>query len=220
MKSYMTSTWEPDEASAAGDEERRSTHEARSRSRVNAGAMFGYRFAEPATQVMYALKILRFFGQLAALWAARRVYSEAYTRHVHAAAPGAGESLGVPPSPPPALSKMLFVFLGVDATLQLMTLLALVVVSHFGGDRDAEAMRRGRASKLLVVDDEFLQAFLADYFLTTAAIAAFGALVSRLMRRKAYFDLLHSGKRAADGYGAFMAGACAVFGAVPFFMLM
>ena len=220
MKSYMTSRWEPDEAAAVGNEEKRSTREASSRSRVSAGTMLGYRIAEPATQVMYALKILRFFGQLAALWAARHVYSEAYTRHVHGTASLAGESIGSPPPPPPALSKMLFVFLGVDATLQLMTLLALVVVSHFGGDRDADAMRRGRASKLLVVDDEFLQAFLADYFLTTAAIAAFGALVAQLMRRKAYFDLVNSGKRAADGYGTVMAGACAVFGAVPFFMLM
>ncbi len=220
MKSYMTSRWEPDEAAAVGNEEKRSSHEASSRSRVRASTMLGYRIAEPATQVMYALKILRFFGQLAALWAARRVYSETYTRHVHGAASLAGESIGSPPPPPPALSKMLFVFLGVDATLQLITLLALVVISHFGGDRDADAMRRGRASKLLVVDDEFLQAFLADYFLTTAAIAAFGALVAQLMRRKAYFDLVNSGNRAADGYGTVMAGACAVFGAVPFFMLM
>jgi hypothetical protein len=220
IKGYMTSQWEPDESRqddfVLSHEERRRGREAHARSRASSGDALGYLVKEESTQVMYALKIIRFFCQLGALWAARRAYADAYTSY---AVSEGGASSDEAPAGPPSLTKMLLLFLGIDATLQLLTLLALVVVSHFGGDRDAEAGKRGRASSQLVIDDEFLQAFLADYFLTTAGIATFGVLVARLMRRKAYFDLAGAGSKAAAGYGAVMAGACAVIGAVPFFML-
>lgn len=74
-------------------------------------------------------------------------------------------------------------------------------------------------SRTCVVDDEFIQAFLVDYFVTTAAIASLGVLLGALMRRKAYFQLATLGARAARAYGGIMLGVCAVAGATPVFLL-
>jgi hypothetical protein len=204
LRGYLSSRYDPPEADALlQGEERVRTNESWARARISPGDAIRYRFSEEPARIMYAIKMLRIVWQLAALWAASNAYGEAYDDAVHAKG-GA----------PPPLTKMLYVFLCIDATMMLLTLLSLVVVSYvFMDAKDPKA-------RLFVIDDDFLVGLLADYFVTTVAIGALGAMVAQLMRRKRYFDLASLGRRTVAGYGVFMGGACVAVGAVPFFLLL
>ena len=70
-----------------------------------------------------------------------------------------------------------------------------------------------------MLDDDFIAAFLADYFMSTMALLAVGLLVGNLFRRKRYFDLASLGSTSVKAYTVVLTAACAVLGAVPFFMM-
>jgi len=212
LEHAATSYVQFDDVYAKHDENRKRQHGGK-RYRVSATEVLSLRMRDEGTRLMYALKVSRFVIQLFALWGANRMYAEAYIRHVASNPPvGAAGGASLRP-PPPSLSSLLLVFLGIDATAQLVTLLVLVMLSRLGSSSSS-------SSYLHVIDDEFLQTFLIDYFVTTATIALLGYLLGRLMRRKAYFDLQGSGLRASEGYAAMMAGVCFAVDAIPFFLLL
>ena len=196
-------------------EERKRSKEIYQRSRLSAVALLRLRLRDVGSRFMYGLKAARFAFQMAALWAAQRAYVEAYDSAVLAKQQRATPSPSLTDAPiePPDLALVLCIFLGIDAMVQLFTLLFLVVLSHLFVDR------RDPRSRAFVIDDEFLSSFLSDYFVTTVAIGALGLLVARLMRRKRYFDLTNMGPRTARAYCVVLAGASAVVGAVPVFLL-
>lgn len=195
-----------------------------------------FRFGEEGTRVMYALKAIRFAGQMGGLWAARSSYNEAYVRSVFAE--GGGKAEG----PPPSLNRLLALFLGIDASVQLVTLLVLVMVGHLllieppapsmpsvegipslsvGADAAKANGNKAAARKLMrIIDDEFIQTFLAEYFVTTAALGIFGLLFASLVRRKLFFRLQEDGARAARVYATSLACVCGVFAVTPVFMLL
>jgi hypothetical protein len=176
--------------------------DAEARTTLHLAAILRYRFIDEGVRLMYALKLLRFFGQLGALWYAQRAYNEWYNSAVYA--DGAD---------PPHLSRMLYTFLGIDATFQLFTLVLLVTCSYTMGTLE------GAHSPLLVIDDEFLSEFLTEYFVSTTAIFVLGRLFATFMRRKRYFALSTQGALAVRGYAATLAATSLVIGAVPFFLL-
>lgn len=178
--------------------ERRRQAVARSGYRITVLDGLRFRSGDTATQLLVGLKLLRFGGQVAATWAARKAYNEAFDLAVHAKG-GA----------PPPLTRMLFVFLSVDATFQLFTLGVLVAASYVFLDA------RKSESRVYVIDDEFIQAFLVDYFVTTLTIGVLGYLIAMLMRRKAFFHLAELGDRAARAYGWSLLGVSGVVAAVP-----
>jgi hypothetical protein len=162
-----------------------------------------YRLRDDGVVIMYALKALRLAAQLGALRVAQGAYMETYTRVVLAEG-----------GRPPPLSRMLYTFLCVDATVQLVVLLALVLVGYCVTDpRDPE-------SRKFVLDDEFIATFLADYLASTAALATLGLLLGGLVRRKQYFNLATAGSGTVQAYRAMLASSCAVVAAVPFFLLL
>jgi hypothetical protein len=171
---------------------------ARSGYRITVVDGLRFRTTEPSMRFLIGLKLMRFVGQIGAAWAARRSYSEQFNTAVH-----------VEGKAPPPITKMLFAFLGIDATLQLITLVGLVFSSYIMLDR------RKYESNVYVIDDYFIQAFLVDYFVTTVTIGVLAYIIASLIRKKAYFHLAEDGERAANAYGWSLIGISGVIAAVP-----
>jgi hypothetical protein len=221
VRGYLSSRYEPDGGEAAmllrRAEKSRSSEIYRSR--VPSIDLLRLRLADNGARLMVALKGLRFLIQLAALWAAQRAYVEAYQASVLStpqptrSQDGGGSSMTdqLRPAEPPDLTLVLCVFLGVDAMGQLIVLLFLVVFAQ---------LFSGSAKGSFVIDDDFLADFLADYFVTTVAIGAFGLLTAKLFKKKRYFDLANQGLVTARAYCGVLAGASAVAGLLlPAFLL-
>ncbi len=229
LKLYMTIRADDDRVVDLREKERE--RELRVLTDPTPAETLAYRFSDLGVQLLYALKAVRFGSQLIALRAATSSYSELFNRRVYAEG-----------GTPPHLSRLLYMFLGIDATIQLMVLLSLVVVSYGlpvpgsltvdlkklreqakrqGGSFDAPAeAKEAPAYPAFAIDDDFISSFLADYFMSTVATLALGLLVGRLFRRKKFFDLATLGATSVRAYTLVLTGACAVFGAVPFFMLV
>ena len=161
-----------------------------------------YRFSEERTQAFYVLKVWRIVSQLVALWIAQSVYMDKYNQRI----------LGGPTDPaPPSLNLFLMTFLGIDASIQLATLLMLVFAArlrHVNKEHDT-----------YLIDDAFLQAFLIEYFITTLMIAALVLLCDRVIFRNKYFQLRESGSRSIKAYRGMLTGVCVVVNIIPFFII-
>jgi hypothetical protein len=229
LQNYLTIRADDDGSVKRGEDDYR--RELMMRSELTPGDVLAYRFSDLGVQLLYALKVVRFGCQVVALRAAAASYSELFNQRVHAEG-GA----------PPHLSRLLYMFLGIDATLQLMALLALVVFSYglpvpaalsvdlkklreqekrkgYSDGSDAPDLTKNSASSF-VLDDDFIASFLADYFMSTVALLAFGLLFGQLFRKKRYFDLASLGGTTVLAYRHLMLATCAVVGLVPFWMLL
>lgn len=199
MRVYLKpSSIDPSENLAVKRAEKRQKEIARSGYRITVADGIRYRTTDPAMHLLVGLKLIRFVGQIAASWAARRSYSDEFTKAVL-----------VNGQAPPPLTKMLFIFLGIDATIQLFTLMGLVISSYLLLDR------REASSALYVIDDDFIQAFLVDYFITTIAIGILAYIIASLMRKKSYFRLSEDGERTASAYGWALVGISGVVAVIP-----
>ena len=199
MKIYLRpSRIDPVENMAVKRLEKRKNDIARSGYRVSLMDSIRFRATDQAVRFLTGLKVLRFVGQICASWAARRSYSEQFNKTVH-----------VDGKAPPPLTKMLYAFLGIDATLQLFVLMGLVMSSYVMMDQ------RKFESKLYVIDDEFIQAFLVDYFVTTITIGVLAYIIASLMRKKTYFHLAEDGGRVANAYGWSLIGISGVVAVIP-----
>lgn len=199
MRVYLKPTAiDPAENLAVKRAEKRQKEIARSGYRITVTDSIRFRISDPSMQLLLGLKMIRFVGQIAASWAARRAYSDEFTKTVL-----------VDGKAPPPLTKMLFAFLGIDATLQLFALGGLVMSSHLLLDR------REPSSNVYVIDDDFIQAFLIDYFVTTVAIGVLAYIIASLMRKKSYFHLAEDGERTATAYGWSLVGISGAIAIIP-----
>jgi len=169
--------------------------------KLTKGAIVGYKLSDERTRIMYALKLLRFGGQMLALWVAQQAYLEEY-----------GSAVYRKDARPPQLTRMLVVFLSIDATLQLLTLGMLVLTSYIMVDKTASR------NQAFVINDAFIRDFLAEYFVTTASTAALGALLGGVVHRRVFFEFQKTGKHGVDMYRMMLIAVCAVVGIVPFFL--
>jgi uncharacterized membrane protein YgcG len=175
--------------------------------------ILAYKLADTTVPLMYALKALRLVGQCAALYLSQKVFSERYMRVVHgsvdddSAFMDGKETVGG--RDPPHITKMLLMFLSIDATLQLIVLVILVLLSY---------LKKSHANTY-IIDDVFLSTFLMEYFISTVAVAVLGLLFARLMRKKMYFMYPMQGSSVGRAYRDIMLGTCAAACAVPFFLL-
>ena len=199
MRNYLRpSQIDPIENMAVNRALRKQQEIARSGYRITVADGLRFRTSDPSTRFLIGLKLMRFVGQIGAVWAARRLYSEQFNTAVH-----------VDGKAPPPITKMLFTFLGIDATLQLITLVGLVFSSYIMLDH------RKYESNVYVIDNYFIQAFLVDYFVTTVTIGVLSYIIASLIRKKAYFHLAEDGERAANAYGWSLIGISGVIAAVP-----
>ncbi|KAG1657917.1 hypothetical protein FOA52_005818 [Chlamydomonas sp. UWO 241] len=160
-----------------------------------------YRFSEERTRIMYALKLLRFLTQLVALFVSQQVYFEEYNDAIYKRN-----------TRPPSLNRFVFLFLSIDATVQLFVLGFLVLLSYVMVDKSE------KKSQTFVINDEFIRDFLAEYFVTTTCIAALGTLIGAVVRQKQFFEFDKTGHHGVKMFRMMLIVVCAVIGVVPFFM--
>jgi hypothetical protein len=158
-----------------------------------------YKFSDTSVSLMYVLKGVRLMFQIGALFVAQKVFSENYVKAIFAD----GDK------DPPHLSRMLYLFMSMDATLQLFVLAILVLLSYISK----------RPDNTYIIDDEFIVTFLMEYFITTVSISALGLVFARIMRKKRYFDYQTQGITVSRAFRDIMVGTCAVMFGIPFFMV-
>ena len=154
--------------------------------------------SDAGVQAKLLLKGVRLAVQVFALYVAQKVFNESYTRTVY----GEGED-------PPELRSMLFMFLSVDATAQLLLMLIVVLLSYVFKASD----------NTFALDDDFVALFLAEYFVSTVALLVIGLLFASLLRQKKYFDYPNQGSAVSSAYRDLMMGVCAVSCLVPYGVL-
>lgn len=171
--------------------------------RLRSSDAASFKFANETTGLMYFLKVTRIFGQIAALSLAQKVFAERYVSTMYSSGGRA------PSEDPPSLARMLYVFLGIDATLQMFVLLILVMLSFTWK----------RSDNTYLVDNDFLGMFLMEYFVSTVMIVALGLLFAQLMREKVYFQYPVQGTVVSKAYMELMIGVCVVTTLLPFHLL-
>lgn len=173
--------------------------------------ILAYRLSEERTQAFYLLKAWRVLSQVGALWVAQSVYMERYNQHI----------LGSSRDPaPPTLTVFLTTFLGIDASIQLVTLLVLVFMSRLRPPaQKKDPQQKQRPTDTFLIDDAFLQTFLIEYFVTTLMIATLMLLCDRIIFRNKYFQLRENGSRSIRAYRAMLTGVCIVVNIIPFFII-
>ena len=167
-------------------------------STINTSDVVKYKFADTSVNLMYLLKGVRLVLQVGAMYLAQKIFVEGYVT-----------TTVVDKKDPPELTRMLYMFMCMDATLQLLILLILVLLSY----------ANKRPENTFIVDDDFLTTFLAEYFVTTVATFVLGSVFAKLMRVKRYFEYPKQGTVTTRAYRDIMIGVCAVMFAIPFFVL-
>lgn len=171
--------------------------------KMTKGDVVSYRFSEERTRIMYALKLVRFVGQILALWVAQQSYLEEYAAAVY------DKKVY-----PPPLTRMLYIFLSIDATIQLAVVLILVLLSYVMVDK------RNPISQTFVINDEFIRDFLAEYFVTTAMTAVLGVMIGGVVHRRKFFEVEQTGRDGVEMFRIMMIAVCGIVGIIPIFMLL
>lgn len=160
-----------------------------------------FKFADPSVSVMFMLKGARLIAQVGALFVAQKAFSELYVRTVHAEG-----------KDPPHIWRMMLMFLSIDATLQLFTLLLVVIVSHTYRGREGH--------ETLVLDDDLIATYLLEYFFSTIVVGALGYAIARLMRHKRYFEYSERGSAVGRAYRDIMIAVCGINFVIPYFLIV
>jgi hypothetical protein len=191
----------PSSFAAEGGRGKRLTGAAKPRSYHGNGAISAVlnTMSDAGVQVMLMLKVTRLAVQVGALFVAQKVFSEAYVRAVYAEG-----------GQPPELRGMLFMFLSVDATVQLVITLLVVLTSYLYKTDD----------NTFALDDDFVATMLGEYFVSTVVLLVFGLLFAALLKRKRYFHYPDQGGAVSSAYRDLMIGVCAVSCFVPYHALM
>lgn len=158
------------------------------------------RMSDPRVSVMMILKGIRLAAQVGALFVAQKVFSEQYVRKVYAEG-----------ADPPHLRNMLLLFLAIDATVQMLVMLVLILISY---------VYKNEANPTFVIDDGLIATALVEYFLSTALVVVIGIAIAEVMYRKKYFDFPNQGSAVGKSFRDIMVAVSAVAFAVPFFLLV
>lgn len=161
----------------------------------------GDRISADATfRILYFTKVIRIIVQVIALMVAQRAYSQLHTRIM----------IGEGSESPPRLESIMFTALAIDATIQLVVLVILVLISYIGKT----------GSNSFMVDDQFIQIFLIEYFVTTVLLVAFGYLIASIAQKKTYFSLQTDGQSGSMAYRDILIGTASVVGLVPWYLII
>jgi hypothetical protein len=195
---YLRSRYDPAFDTRLQNVERSDTNDRWRSTRVSFTDVVAWKFNDSPTLLLYLLKGIRLIVQVAALFAAQKVFTETYTRVRH-----------VEGADPPHMHSMLFMFLSIDATFQMIVLVILVLISY----------TYKNPSNTLILDDALIQTFLVEYFISTSVLYVLGVLAARLLRSKRYFDYPNKGIIVGKAYRDIMTTVCTATFLIPFFIL-
>lgn len=157
--------------------------------------------ADDTFNIMMGVKIIRILVLIGGLWFAQRAYAQLHARTMVSER---GRQT------PPPLEGILFTALAFDAFVQMVTLFIIVLISFSGRT----------ATTTFLLDDQFIQTFLIEYFESTLLLIAFGWTLARLAQHKRYFDLANDGENGSKAYRDIVAVAAIIICIVPFYIIL
>jgi len=180
---------------AAREQARRDARGARVAAVAGSATIGGMFYLDAALYVVY--KAVRFAMQVVALSWATSAFRSRYVAQVY----GRRRQ-----DPPPPLMHMLFAFLSIDATLQLL-LVAAVFTCRFMYKAYDNAF---------IVDDALVMLVVREYVLQSVFVLAIGAVLAHYMWLKRYFEYKTQGLATVSAYRSMLLGVCGAAAIVPF----
>ena len=159
-------------------------------------AAIAFSWSDFSISLIYVVKFVRFLAQMGALWMSVKIFSDAYVRSVYAGR-----------TDPPPIKNLLYMFLGIDLTIQLFLVTVIV------------ALAKPEGAFYTLINDAFMAQLLIDELATTAMVAFIGSILASFVWRKTYFHYKTDGLGAVKCYADMMVGVCAVMVIVPYFLL-
>ena len=170
------------------------------RTQIDGGLILGIFGSELMIILVY--KIVRLCTQVACILVARNIFEESYLHRVH-----------VEKKDPPHLTRMLLLFLSLDATVQLLlTMFAVCIGVVIRADTPANST--------FLLDDRLLSLLLAEYVLSTVLIFVVGYIVALSMRQKRYFGYKYQGIGTTQAFAEALMAISAVVMTFPVTMVV
>lgn len=146
--------------------------------------------------ICYAFRALSLGMKALALNWSQQDFENVYVREVHAK----------DSQDPPALTRMLYTFLSISATMQLMVFLLFITLFALFKRRD-NAFR---------IDHRLMDIVIKDTVADSVFVLVVGAIIAVYMKRKRYFDFKIQGGRTSLAYRDIMFGVCTISTFIPF----
>ena len=146
--------------------------------------------------VAVLFKIVRFGGQTLALNWAQQTFQGTYVKEVHAR----------DSKDPPPLSHMLYVFLSIDATIQMLLVLLLATMYSL----------YKQSNTSFFVDDGLMTMLLKDSIAQSVFVLIIGEIIAYYLKKKRYFDYKMQGGATIRAYHEIMLGVCGCASLIPF----
>lgn len=149
---------------------------------------------------LYAFKLIRFGGHVLALNWAQQIFENKYIDEVHAKQS----------HDPPPLSHMLYMFLSIDATIQLI--LVILIVTVYGLYREPLNSFR--------LDEASIGGVLKDAMLSSLFLLGVGEIIAHFMKKKRYFGYKMQGGATIRAYSEMLFALCIACVILPFGVIL
>lgn len=174
-------------------------------------ASIGRRAEMSQLHLIYMLKIVRVVIQVAVLYSAEHIFAEYYMRTMHVRTVGDPEILNdVPLEQPRArLTRLLWIFSGIDAVAQLVLIVSLVVVFY----------TYAKPGNSFAIDGSLITSYLVDSVTHSLVIIIVGYTLANVMMVKRFFEYPSRGLAVSKAYRNIMMTILIASTAVPYSML-
>lgn len=156
--------------------------------------------------VFAVMKVIKLALSYAAITIATNYTSQIYTEKVY-----------VRQENPPKLVNMLFLFLGIELLMSVITITCIGLLISFIMGKDGQAGQSGGAS--IKMEDVAIQ-FAQDYVLYLISMAVQGSIIAQIMYSKKYFLYKDDGLRAIRAFSDILTQMSMFNGLIPFNMFV
>lgn len=155
--------------------------------------------------VFAVMKVIKLALSYAAITIATNYTSQIYTEKVY-----------VRQENPPKLVNMLFLFLGIELLMSVITITCIGLMISFIMGKDGQSGQSGGSIKMEDVAIQFAQ----DYVLYLISMAVQGSIVAQIMYSKKYFLYKDDGLRAIRAFSEILTQMSMFNGLIPFNMFV
>lgn len=155
--------------------------------------------------VFAVMKVIKLALSYAAITIATNYTSQIYTEKVY-----------VRQENPPKLVNMLFLFLGIELLMSVITITCIGLLISFIMSKDGQS---GQSSDSIKLEDVAVQ-FAQDYVLYLISMAIHGSIIAQIMYSKKYFLYKDDGLRAIRAFSEILTQMSMFNGLIPFNMFV
>jgi hypothetical protein len=158
--------------------------------------------------LIYLLKFCRLAGQIGSIYVSEKVFAEHYMKRVHlpnVTDPDRANDIPII-EPGASLLTMLWMFLGIDATIQILIMISLIAMNY----------TYAKESNTFSIDNDLIVSYITDYFVSTIIILIVGYVTAKVLMVNKYFSYPTNGGANGKAFRDIIIGTCAVSSVIPF----